>query len=84
MGGRPKDVADEDILKAVKLAFGPGTAGDVMEAVDLNRSGSNKRLTKLHERGLIHRKKVGSNAVVYWLTDDGERYLQQRTEAFRD
>lgn len=76
MAGRPKDVTDEEILQTIKMVFGPATAGDVAEDVDLNRSGANKRLDDLVERGLVHQKVVGANAVVYWLTDKGEKQLQ--------
>jgi predicted ArsR family transcriptional regulator len=75
MAGRPKDVEDQEILEAIKLSYGPATAGDIAEQVDLNRSGVNKRLDDLVEHGHVNEKKVGANAVVYWLTDKGEQYL---------
>ena len=75
MAGRPRDVTDQEILKAVKMTFGPATAGDIKDQVDLNRSGVNKRLDILVEDGYLHEKRVGANAVVYWLTDNGEQKL---------
>jgi len=75
MAGRPKDVSDDEILEAVALIKGPATATELGDAVGMNRSGMNKRLDDLVERGLVHQKKVGANAVVYWLTDDGEDFI---------
>lgn len=76
MAGRPKDVSDKEILEAVKIVFGPATAGEVSDQVELNNSGANKRLKKLVNNGKLNQKKVGAKAKVYWLTDEGERYLQ--------
>lgn len=76
MAGRPKDVTDAEILKTVKMVFGPATAGEISDEVGLNNSGTNKRLTDLTERGLVHKKKVGANAAVYWLTDEGKDFIQ--------
>lgn len=76
MAGRPAKVSDEEILETVKIVFGPATAREVSERIGIKNSGTNKRLNDLHERGLLHKKHVGANAVVYWLTDEGERYLQ--------
>lgn len=72
MAGRPKRVSDSEILEAVALTKGPATAKEVGQRVDMARSGVNKRLDELVDAGLIHEKKVGANAKVYWLTDDGE------------
>jgi predicted ArsR family transcriptional regulator len=80
MPGRPKDVSDEEILEAIRKTFGPATAGDIKEQVDLNRSGVNKRLDDLVEKGWVHDKKVGANAVVYWLSDAGKKHLQSTSE----
>jgi predicted transcriptional regulator len=72
MAGRPKRVSDTEILEAVVLIKGPATAKEVGDIVDMGRSGVNKRLDDLVERGLIHEKTVGANAKVYWLTEAGE------------
>ena len=75
MAGRPKDVEDWEILEAATVIHGPATAKELAERLDMSRSGVNKRLDKLVDRGLLFEKKVGANAVIYWLTDEGERHL---------
>lgn len=74
-------MSDEEILRAVKLTFGPATASEISEEVGLNNSGANKRLNELADGGFVHKKKVGAKAAVYWLTDDGENILQGDSEA---
>jgi predicted transcriptional regulator len=81
MPGRPKDVSDREILEAIKIVFGPAKAGEISERIDLKNSGTNKRLDDLHKRELIHKKNVGANAAVYWLTDKGEEYLYSATDS---
>jgi len=71
MAGRPKDVSDNTILQQMATIHGPATAKELAEAVDMGRSGMNKRLDKLAEQNLIFEKTVGANAKVYWLTPDG-------------
>lgn len=77
MVGRPPDVTDEEILREVALIHGPATAGELAETLDMGRSGMNKRLDRLVEKNLLHDKKVGANAVVYWLTDKGYNQISQ-------
>lgn len=76
MGGRPPTVTDAEILRAVQTTFGPATAKEVSEQISINKSGTNKRLQELAESGKVHRKKVGANAVVYWISEQGHRELQ--------
>ena len=75
--GRPPKVTDEEILRGIATAYGPATVSDLIEDIDMNRSGMNKRLDDLVERDLVREKTVGANAVVYWLSDEGQRYLNQ-------
>jgi len=81
MAGRPPDVSDREILKAVKMTFGPATAGEVADQIDLKNSGTNKRLNDLVGRGLLHDKAVGANAKVYWLTDKGEQFILEARDS---
>jgi len=76
MAGRPKDVSDRRILREIVFITGPATATELADAVGMNRSGMNKRLDDLVERGLVREKKVGASAVVYWLSDDGKGRLR--------
>jgi len=75
MAGRPPDVSDAEILRAVKLTYGPATAGEVANQTGINNSAANKRLSNLVGRDLVNEKKVGARAKVYWLTDEGEQYI---------
>jgi predicted transcriptional regulator len=75
--GRPPKVSDEEILRGIVTTYGPATVSDLIEEIDLNRSGMNKRLDDLVERDLVKEKTVGANAVVYWLSDSGEKYLHE-------
>jgi len=76
MAGRPPDVSDKKILRAVRLTFGPATAKEVAEEIGLKRSGTNKRLDDLVENEYLHDKQVGARAKVYWLSDKGEKNIQ--------
>lgn len=70
--GRPEDVSDYEILEAVKLVAGPATSSEISKRIAIGKDGTNKRLRDLVAQGLLHDKKVGANAKVYWLTDDGK------------
>lgn len=70
--GRKREVADEEILRAIALHPDPVvTAKEVAEPVDMSPQGVNKRLRQLADDDLVVRKKVGAHAIIYWLTDEG-------------
>jgi len=76
MTGRPKDVSDVEILRAMRLTTGPvATSPELSDSLDMSSTGVNNRLRDLVNRGLVKRQKVGANAIVYWLSDDGEELL---------
>ena len=75
MAGRPQDVSDREILEQVALVHGPATSGEISKGVSIGRKGVNKRLPGLVDCGYLHRKKVGANAVIYWLTEYGHEYI---------
>jgi len=77
--GRPPKVSDEDILRTIATVYGPATVSDIIESVDIKRSGMNKRLDKLVDAELVREKKVGANAVVYWLSEAGQRKIGRGT-----
>jgi len=67
------------VARLVYLALreeGAMTASELADAVGMNRSGMNKRLDDLVERGLVREKTVGASAVVYWLSDEGKGELR--------
>jgi len=73
--GRPPKVSDEEILRGIATVYGPATVSELIEDIDINRSGMNKRLDKLVEQGLVREKTAGANAVVYWLSETGQKEL---------
>lgn len=76
MVGRPKKVTDEDVLRQIKLCRGPiATNSELQEALDMSSTGVNQRLNDLVDRELVNKQRVGANAIVYWVSDDGEDYL---------
>lgn len=76
MTGRPKDVSDIEILRAIRLTAGPvATSPELSDRLDMSSTGVNNRLRDLVNRGLVKRQKVGANAIVYWLSDNGEELL---------
>jgi len=73
--GRPPKVSNEEILRGIATVYGPATVSELIEDIDINRSGMNKRLDKLVEQGLVREKTAGANAVVYWLSEAGQKEL---------
>lgn len=76
--GRDKEVSDKEILH--QIALHPDavvTAKEVGEMIDMTPQGANKRLRELAKSEYIVRKKVGANAVVYWITPAGKQFAHQ-------
>lgn len=74
--GRKREVSNGEILRAIALHTDPiVTASEVADVVDMSPQGVNKRLRELAEEGLVIRKKVGANAVVYRLSDSGREEI---------
>lgn len=72
--GRKPETSDKELLREIKMH--PDrvvTASDIADRVDMTSAGVNKRLPDLVGDGLVRRKDVGANAVIYWLTDDGKK-----------
>jgi DNA-binding IclR family transcriptional regulator len=64
-----EEVSDNDILKVFDAADAPFlTAGEVADALPLSRSGTNNRLNRLREAGLVDRKETGARSVGWWAT----------------
>lgn len=76
MAGRPEKVADTDILTAIIESSGPvASSSEVADRLPVIQKTAEKRLSALYERGLVDRKKIG-RAYAWWITEDGETYLQ--------
>lgn len=70
--GRRKRVDDAEILREMVLHPDPViTATELSERVDYTPDGARRRLHDLEEDGLVTKRKVGANAVVWWVTDEG-------------
>lgn len=65
-----KTVSDQDLRQILKRANDPIlTAREVADRADITRQAAYHRLTHLHKRGEISRKKSGSRTVVWWIED---------------
>lgn len=73
---RTPRVSDEEILQQIQLHPDPVvTARELSEHVDYTPDGVRRRLHDLEERGLVIKRDVGANAVIWWLSDEGRRQL---------
>lgn len=78
--GRPPRLSAAEVCKIIALHPEPVvTSGDVHETMDMTQRGARERLERLVEEGYLHRKKVGSSGVVYYLSDQGRATLAQET-----
>jgi Fic family protein len=58
----------DDVLEIFQNADEPVfTAVEIAEMADVSAPTANKRLKELEQSGQLHRKRVGSRAVVWWL-----------------
>lgn len=80
-GGRfAEKVSERDILALFAEADAPFlTAPEIAARVGVTRQAITYRLKRMREKGLVERKDVGSNAVVWWVPDEeggrGASYL---------
>lgn len=74
--GRSRVVSDHELLQQAALVHGPATSGEIADGVSIGRKAVNKRLPDLAQRGFLHRKEVGANAIIYWLTEKGHTELR--------
>lgn len=80
MSGKPgpdPTVSDEEILRAIILAYPPalGTS-DIAEEIGISRQATDRHLGRLEEEGLLESKKVGPSTI-WWTTDDGRAHLSE-------
>jgi len=75
-------MTDDEILSIFVNADDPVlTATEIAEQTDLTRQAIRRRLQQLRDNdGVLERKNVGSRAVVWWLTDVGEKYTLQESD----
>lgn len=74
--GRSQRLGDDDFIRAIALSPDPiVTAKEVGERLDYSTDGARDRLERLEEKGLVNSRRVGSRAVVWWLTEAGRNRL---------
>lgn len=80
-GGREESVEDIEILRVFEKAEDPVLfTGEVAEEIGFSNQGTLPRLRKLDEKGLLSSKK-GGKVPVWWITDRGRDYLENRTNS---
>jgi predicted transcriptional regulator len=74
--------AADDVLTAMRDMDAPfATNKDVAEAVGCSPDTARRKLTELHEDGPVERRKVGANAVVWWIPDTGKmEHISRRND----
>jgi DNA-binding MarR family transcriptional regulator len=81
MGGRPPSVSAEEVVQAIALYPEPiVTARDIHDDIGLQPASALKRLNRLVDEGYLRKKKVGSSAAVYWISDEGRDLLADNCE----
>jgi CTP-dependent riboflavin kinase len=74
--GRQKRVDDVEILRQMILHPDPViTSKELSERVDYSQDGARRRLHDLREKSYVTSRTVGSNAVVWWVTDKGRAQI---------
>jgi Fic family protein len=72
--GRQKRVDDVEILRQMLLHPDPVfTSKELSKRIDYSQDGARRRLHDLRESGYVESRTVGSNAVVFWVTEAGRR-----------
>lgn len=71
-----------DVLIAMRDMHAPfATSKDVAKAVGSSPDTARRKLIELHKDGPIKRRKVGANAVVWWIPDTGKmEHISQRND----
>ena len=74
--GRSKKIKDREILEEIALSSDPVvTANELSDKLDYTSDGVRNRLLDLKKEGYVDSRKVGSRAVVWWITDSGRAYI---------
>jgi DNA-binding MarR family transcriptional regulator len=70
-------IPDNDFLRIFALSPDPVlSATEITEQLPVSNQAVNKRLNRFERDGLVHSKKVGASAKIYWLTDEGKEKLR--------
>lgn len=64
------DITYEKVIELLHKSEWPMATTEVAEAFGITQQSAHYRLTRLHERGEIERKKAGGNAVLWRVKED--------------
>jgi DNA-binding MarR family transcriptional regulator len=53
------------------------TAAEIGEAFDKTRQWGDQQLKELEQKGLLNSKNPGTRSRFYWVSEAGEKYLQE-------
>jgi predicted ArsR family transcriptional regulator len=80
-------ISDQDILKVFDNTDDPFlTASEIADQLPVSRQAVNYRLDRMHEEGLVGRKKTGARAVGWWakvaprLSDESAERVERARE----
>ncbi len=76
--GRPPRQSPAEICRIIALHPEPVVSvADIYEEMEMTQRGAQERLKSLVEEGYLESKKVGSSGLVFWLTTDGRKLLDE-------
>jgi len=79
--GPDPGVDDHTILQTLVSAYKPALSSTtVADRIGLSQQATSKHLKRLAEDDLVDSDKVGP-ARIWWITDEGRRYLNSATES---
>lgn len=82
MVGRPADVSDEDLLKAIREFEYPFmSTSEIGEEVGFRSpaDSARPRLKDLKERGLVDSRKIGRYHT-WWITEEGKEFIDSHAK----
>jgi len=75
MAGRKRQTTDKQILEAIALSPHPViVASELSDELGMTRQGIHSRLKELEEEGYVESAMKAASRV-WWITDDGRRFL---------
>ena len=82
MGGRPPETTDREILEIFSNSKDPVlSTTEVADQLSYSQPGTYSRLAELRGEGLLYSKDIG-NAKAWWLTDNGQLFLEDSKADF--
>jgi len=79
--GPDPQITELDILHEFVISPDPAfVPKEIGEKLNVTTEGARHQMNNLVERELLAKKKPGERTVLYWITEDGERYYAERAE----